>query len=116
MPLLAAACGMGPVGPDATASDPPTSTVTTGPAATGTPFDRYPSEDRYGDPLDRLVYRAAFDDCALFGAERLATGYGGRAEDPSSLARAYAEFADPSRPVPATQGCLDGLAAHAGSH
>jgi hypothetical protein len=110
----AAACGLGPVARHTTAP-PGAGDVTTVPATASpaSPVARYPNLDRFADPLDRVVYRSAFDVCTLAGPEGMAKGYGGQADDPTSVARAYAEFADPTRPVPAVQGCLDGLAAAA---
>jgi len=107
--LGAAACGLGPVD-----SVPTTRPAVTGVAATPAPTrtaNGYPGVAAFTDPLDRLAYRSGFDHCSLFGAEQLADDLGVRSSDPRSVAAAWADFADPSRPVPASRGCLDGLAA-----
>ena len=107
--MSAAACGLGPVDQHTTTAPAPAVTA----AAPSSPGagDRYPGVDAYADPLDRLAYRSAFDQCALFGVERLADDLGVRPDDRASVAEAYAEFADPSRSIPAARGCADGLAA-----
>jgi hypothetical protein len=113
--VLAAACGSGPgavrpAGPPPGATSTTTATATTATTGTTAPdAPRYPNLDRFTDPLDRYTYRSSFDRCAIAGAEGLSGDYGGSAEDPASVARAYARFVDPAHEEAAAAGCLDGL-------
>jgi hypothetical protein len=69
----------------------------------------YPNLDRFTAPLDRFAYRAAYDECGIGDPVGLAHAYGGSPTDPASIARAYAEFANPSHAEAASLGCLDAL-------
>jgi hypothetical protein len=105
--VAAAACGLPRVSPEATtAPDPATvqGTSAVSPAAADPP----PSVP-FTSPIDRLIYRIAFDRCSIGGIRGAARDYGGDASDPTTVAGAYARFANPDDIPPAYQGCLDGL-------
>ncbi len=101
----ATACGLPSVPPRAsTAPDP-------GPSAARTTSVPVPPSAPFVSPIDRLIYRTAFDQCSISGVDGAARDYGGDAADPTTVANAYARFASPDHIQPAYQGCLDGLQA-----
>ena len=111
---ITGACGAGPgaVGPleSTTTAPAPATAATTGIEPTPD-APSYPNLDRFADPLDRYAYRSGFGRCSIGDAGSLAGDYGGTADDPASIARAYARFANPTHEAAAEQGCLDGLRA-----
>lgn len=92
--------------------------------STGTPSPspgdapEYPNLSRFADPFDRFAYKSAYSDCRLIGVESTADAFGGDPDDPSSVARAYAESVLPSseeHQEATFRGCLDGFEAEARS-
>ena len=102
----ATACGLPSVPPRATtAPDPgPAPRTTAAPSSVAEP----PGAP-FVSPIDRLIYRVAFDQCSISGVQGAAKDYGGNSSDPTTVANAYARFASPDHIQPAYQGCLDGL-------
>jgi len=104
--LVAASCGLPHVPPKATtAPDPVAASATTAPS----PRPAYPNEATFTSPIDRLIYRIAFDRCAVVGVQGAARDYGGNPSDVDSIANAYARSSDPDHVQPAFLGCRDGL-------
>lgn len=90
-----------------TGSARPSPTVTFSPS----PSDaaRYPNLSSFSDLFDRLAYKWAYSDCRI-GVIRAADAFGGDPEEPSSVARAYAESNFPTleeRREASSRGCLD---------
>ena len=119
MLLTLGACGPGTdapsVSPDSDRSGISASATLT-PSLSPADEVRYPSLSRFTDPVDRFAYKSAYSDCRLIGVERTAEAFGGDADAPSSVARAYAVaiFRESEEHREATsQGCLDAFEAEA---
>jgi hypothetical protein len=101
--------------PSPTALTPP-STETPSPSPGDAP--EYPNLSRFADPFDRFAYKSAYSDCRLIGVDGTGDAFGGDPENPSSVARAYAESILPSSEghrEAIFRGCLDGFEAEARS-
>jgi hypothetical protein len=93
-----------------------TASATSSPAATSSPSPSdaaaYPNLSSFSDPFDRIAYRLAYSDCRILGVVRAAEAFGGDADDPSSVANAYAVNSFPTlreRRGASSRGCLDGF-------
>jgi hypothetical protein len=104
----ATACGLPSVPPRATTAPDPGPAQRTTAASSAAPD---PPSAPFVSPIDRLIYRVAFDRCSISRVDGAARDYGGDASDPTTVANAYARFASPDHIQPAYQGCLDGLQA-----
>jgi hypothetical protein len=105
---LAPACGLPSVTPGRTtgpglSADPPSSSRS----------PKYPNEAAFGSPIERLIYRGAYDQCAISGIQGAAIDYGGDEGNLASIATAYAQFTNADNFQPAYQGCLDALRSEA---
>jgi hypothetical protein len=89
-------------------SSPPARQSPVSPPVAATP---YPNAGLYTSAGDRIAYSAGYTDCSALSPDGLASGYGGDAKDPASLARAYAVGTVPAYEAAAERGCLDGMQA-----